>query len=118
MVSLKVAHGKVGEALGDRVDVEASRTWLERVISRQGVVCCTSHRSATLPLVRTGKDVSPSPPHCLGTLTRFSDGLVCPVIGHRGERCRALRDDKFLYASGESSVEYARGPSNCSLERI
>jgi hypothetical protein len=48
-------------------------------------------------------------------LTFFGEGYFFPGI--ICERYDALRDDKFLNAGGESSVEYACGPSNGPLEK-
>jgi hypothetical protein len=47
----------------------------------------------------------------------FGDGYVFPEIIWRGERHYALCDDEFLYAGGNSSVEYAVGPGNGGLEK-
>lgn len=114
MVPLEVAHSEVGKALGDHVDVEGSRAWLESVISRQGVVCCVTCYKSAAP---ASEDVM-SPPYSLDSLTHFGDGLVLSAIVQRSERYRAPRDDDFLDAGGESSVQYARGPSNGRLEKV
>ena len=50
-------------------------------------------------------------------LTGFGKGYVIPKITWRGERYDALCDDEFLDAGSESSVQYARGPSNSRLEK-
>lgn len=43
--------------------------------------------------------------------------LLKTEILWRGERSDALCDDQFLYARGESGVEYARGPGNGGLDK-
>ena len=50
-------------------------------------------------------------------LTGFRKGYVFPEIAGCGERHDALCDDELLDAGGESSVQYAPGPSNCRLEK-
>ena len=52
------------------------------------------------------------------TLTFFADDYVFPEISWRGKREDALCDDKLLYAGGKSSIKYACGPSNGSLEEV
>ena len=53
-----------------------------------------------------------------GALTLFGDGYVFPEIVWCSERYVALRDDEFLYAGGESSVEYAGGSGYRRLEKV
>ena len=42
VIALEIAHGEVGEALGDAVHVKRSHVWLERIFPRQGAVCCNN----------------------------------------------------------------------------
>ena len=95
---LEIAHREVRT---DPWRSSTRRAWLVCVFPRQGVVCCCKQVSTHLRFPLTP---------FLGALTLFADAYAFPVMIWRGERCNALRDDEFLYASRKSSVEYAVGP--------